>query len=73
MNNISTIKDMNMLRGNINKLENWKGSILVKYFILDASILKTNDLINGMDDDTTSMMDIFSLVHHPRKKKCHRT
>ena len=65
MNNISTIQDINMLRGNINELENWKGSIFVRSLILDAYILKTKDVINGMDDETTSMMDIFSLVHHP--------
>ena len=65
---MSTIKDINRLRGNIKELKNWKGSILGKYLILDVSILKTKDVINGMDDATTSMMDTFSLVHHPRNK-----
>ena len=69
MSNISTIEDNNMLRGNINELENWKGSIFVRSLILDASILKTKDVINVMDDETTSMMDIFSLVHHPQNKQ----
>ena len=69
MNNISTIEDINTLRVNINKLENWKGSIFVICLILDASILKTKDVMHGMDEETTSMMDIFSLVHHPRNKQ----
>ena len=65
MNNISTIQDMNILRGNIKELKNWKSSVLVKSLILDASILKTKDQIHGMDLETTSMMDIVSLVYHP--------
>ena len=64
MNNISTIEDMNLLRGNIKELENWKSSVLVKSFILDSSILKTKDQIHVMDLETTSMIDIFSLVYH---------
>ena len=64
MNNISTIQDMNMLRRNIKELENWKSSVLVKYLILDASILKTKDQIHGIVLEKTSMMDIFSLVYH---------
>ena len=69
MNNMSTIEDINMLRGNIKELENWKASVLVKSLILDASILKTKDQIHGMDVETTSMMDIFFLVYHPQNKQ----
>ena len=53
MNNILTIEDINTLRVNINKLENWKGSIFVICLILDSSILKTKDLMHGMDEETT--------------------
>ena len=50
MNNKSTVEDINTLRVNINELQNWKGSIHVRYLVLDASILKTKNVMHGMDD-----------------------
>ena len=69
MINDLTLEEMNTMTLNINELQNWKSSISVRGFILDASILQTNYTTHGINNGKSSMMDIFSLINHPRNKE----